>query len=98
MESPKAVGEVFNVGSQEEISIKQLAEKIIQITRSDSKIVYIPYDRAYEEGFEDMQRRVPDISRIQKLFGYKPTVNLDGILKSVIEYFKRDHNLRNKVT
>ncbi|MFH1045792.1 MAG: GDP-mannose 4,6-dehydratase [Candidatus Omnitrophota bacterium] len=88
MEQPKAPGQVFNVGSQEEITIKDLAGKIIALTRSTSKIVYIPYDQAYEEGFEDMQRRVPDITRIQNLIGYKPTFNLEGILKSVIEYFK----------
>ena len=88
MENPKAIGQVFNLGSQEEITIKELAQKIIQFTRSNSQIVYIPYDQAYEEGFEDMQRRIPDISKIQNLIGYRPTVNLEGILKSVIQYFK----------
>jgi len=65
-----------------------LAGKIIQLTHSNSQVVYIPYDQAYEEGFEDMQRRIPDISKIQNLIGYRSTVNLEGILKSVIEYFK----------
>ncbi|UCB57014.1 MAG: GDP-mannose 4,6-dehydratase [Candidatus Omnitrophota bacterium] len=89
MERPQgAVGGVFNVGSQEEVTIKDLAEKIIQLTHSSSQIVYIPYDKAYEEGFEDMQRRVPDIGKIQRLIGYEPTVSLEGILKSVITYFK----------
>jgi len=88
MQSPQAQGRVFNVGSQEEITIKELAKKVVQLTGSTSKIAYIPYDKAYEEGFEDMQRRVPDISRIQGLIGYRPTINLEGILKSVIEYFK----------
>ena len=88
MQNPRVQGEVFNVGSQEEITIKKLAEKVIELTHSSSQIVYVPYDQAYEEGFEDMQRRVPDISKIQNLIGYKPTINLEGILKSVIQYFK----------
>ncbi|GAG77430.1 unnamed protein product, partial [marine sediment metagenome] len=88
MQNSQSPGQVFNLGSQEEITIKGLAEKIIQFTHSNSQVVYIPYDQAYEEGFEDMQRRVPDISKIQNLIGYRPTVNLEGILKSVIEYFK----------
>ena len=88
MQNPRAQGEVFNVGSQEEISIRKLAEKVIELTHSSSQIVYVPYDQAYEEGFEDMQRRVPDISKIQNLIGYKLTINLEGILKSVIQYFR----------
>ncbi|MBN3039026.1 MAG: GDP-mannose 4,6-dehydratase, partial [Candidatus Omnitrophica bacterium] len=92
MENPKTIGQVFNVGSQEEITIRGLAERIIELTKSTSEIIYVPYDQAYEEGFEDMQRRVPDISKIQDLVGYRPTMNLDGILKSVIQYFKeKDH-------
>ena len=87
MQNPRAQGEVFNVGSQQEITIKELAEKVIRLMGSKSKIVYIPYDQAYEEGFEDMQRRIPDISKIQNLIGYRPTINLEGILKSVIQYF-----------
>ncbi len=93
MQSPRSAGQVFNVGSQEEITIRELAEKVIQITRSKSKIVYIPYNEAYEEGFEDMERRMPDISKVQKLIGYQPTINLESILKSVIEY----HKQQNKV-
>lgn len=84
--APKAVGEVFNIGSQEEVTIKDLAERIIKISKNNSKIVYIPYDKAYEEGFEDMARRIPDITKINKLVGFNPTVNLDGIIKSVIKY------------
>ncbi|MBL7129853.1 MAG: GDP-mannose 4,6-dehydratase [Candidatus Omnitrophica bacterium] len=87
MQNSQSPGQVFNLGSQEEITIKGLAEKIIQLTHSNSQAVYIPYDQAYEEGFEDMQRRIPDISKIQNLIGYRPTVNLEGILKSVIQYF-----------
>ena len=93
MQTPRAVGEVFNLGSQEEVTIKELAEKIIKLTGSKSRIVYIPYDQAYEKGFEDMQRRIPDISKIQNLIGYRPTINLEGILRGVIEY----HKQQNKV-
>jgi len=89
IQHPQAQGKVFNLGSQEEITIKELAKKVIQLTGSKSKVIYIPYDQAYEEGFEDMQRRVPDIKRIQDLIGYRPTIDLEGILKSVIEYFKK---------
>jgi len=93
IKTPQAVGQVFNVGSQEEITIKQLAQEIIQLTGSSSSITFIPYDQAYEEGFEDMQRRVPDISKIQGLIGYRPTVNLEGIIKSVVEFFKEKESL-----
>lgn len=86
VEEPKAVGEVFNIGSQEEISIENLAKEIIKITKSKSKIKYIPYEKAYEEGFEDMQRRVPDISRINKLIGFKPTYTLQEIVKDIVKY------------
>ena len=87
-QNPKAPGEVFNIGSQEEITIKALAEEVIRLAESKSRIIYIPYDEAYVQGFEDMQRRVPEISKIQNLIGYKPTASLEGILKSVIEYFR----------
>ena len=85
---PKAVGEVFNIGSQYEITIEQLAKEIISLTKSSSKIKYIPYAEAYEEGFEDMQRRVPDISKINKLIGFKPTYTLPGIIKDIVKYLK----------
>jgi UDP-glucose 4-epimerase len=88
VQHPEAEGQVFNVGSQEEVTIKQLAQRIIKITNSESKIIYIPYDRAYEEGFEDMLRRVPDTSKIKKLFNFKPTYNLDGIINTVVEYYR----------
>ncbi|MFH1202723.1 MAG: GDP-mannose 4,6-dehydratase [Candidatus Omnitrophota bacterium] len=86
--NPKAVGEVFNLGSQEEISIRDLAKRIIDITGSSSEIKFIPYDEAYEEGFEDMQRRVPDITKINRLIGFKPTADLNSIIKDVITYYK----------
>ncbi|MDD4979835.1 MAG: GDP-mannose 4,6-dehydratase [Candidatus Omnitrophica bacterium] len=85
---PKAIGEVFNIGSQEEVTIEQLAREIIKITQSNSKIEYIPYEKAYEEGFEDMQRRVPDITKINKLIGFKPTYALSGIIKDIVSYLK----------
>ena len=89
MNNEKAVGNVFNIGSQEEITIEELAKKIIKIAKSSSKIVYIPYDKAYEEGFEDMQRRVPDTAKVKAAIGFKPTMDLEGIIKDVIEYARR---------
>ena len=86
IDHPDSVGQVFNIGANEEISIGRLAERIKEITGSQSEIVYIPYTEAYEEGFEDMPRRVPDISKIGKLVGYKPTADLDHILRQVIAY------------
>jgi len=85
---PQAVGEIFNVGSSEEISISELARLIKEMTRSESKIVYVPYDQAYDKGFEDMMKRVPDITKIQNLIGYKPTLSLVEILEEVIRYYK----------
>lgn len=85
---PKAIGQVFNIGNGEEISIMALAEKIKAMTGSASPIQVIPYDQAYESGFEDMPRRVPDISRIRALVGYEPQVNLDEILASVIDHMR----------
>ncbi|HEX5731467.1 MAG TPA: GDP-mannose 4,6-dehydratase [Blastocatellia bacterium] len=87
-EHPNAVGEVYNIGSNHEITILDLAKKIREMVGSESEIVFVPYDEAYEEGFEDMLRRVPDISKICALTGYKPRIGLDGILESVIEYHR----------
>lgn len=81
-----AIGEVFNIGSTEEVSIGKLAERVKQATKSDSRIELIPYEKAYETGFEDMLRRVPDISKVQKLVGFRPSKSLDDILRDVIEY------------
>ena len=89
MNSKDAVGQVFNIGSQEEISIENLAKKVIEITKSKSKLVYISYEKAYEEGFEDMQRRVPDTTKVKNLTGFKPTMDLEGTIKSVVEYYKK---------
>jgi UDP-glucose 4-epimerase len=86
MDHQDAVGHVFNIGSNQEISISQLAERIKELTASESEIVYIPYSEAYEEGFEDMPRRVPDVTKIANLVGFAPKTDLDGILKQVIAY------------
>jgi nucleoside-diphosphate-sugar epimerase len=81
-----SVGQVFNIGSAEEVSILELANQVKELTKSKSEIVFIPYDEAYEEGFEDMPRRVPDTSKVRDLVGFEPRMKLDGILRSVIEY------------
>ena len=86
---PAATGEVFNIGHGQEITIRALAEKVKALAGSASEIVTIPYDQAYEVGFEDMPRRVPDISKIAALVGYRPTVDLDEILVRVIDHFRR---------
>ena len=86
MDHHDAVGQVFNIGSNQEISILELAKRVKELTQSSSEIVLVPYDEAYEEGFEDMPRRVPDISKISELVGFRPQMNLDGILESVIDY------------
>jgi len=89
IDEPKAVGQVFNIGNGNEITIEQLAYRIKTLTGSESEIVRIPYDEAYEAGFEDMPRRVPDISKVKALVGYSPTVELDEILTRVIEHFRQ---------
>jgi len=83
IDSDKAVGQVFNVGNNSQISIIELAEKVIEITGSKSSIEKIAYEKAYPEGFEDMQRRVPDISKIKRVLGWEPKINLDQIIKDV---------------
>jgi len=89
IDEPRAIGHVFNIGNGFEITIGDLAERIRTLTGSRSEIVKIPYDQAYEAGFEDMPRRVPDISKIKALVGYAPTVELDEILTRVIEHFRQ---------
>jgi UDP-glucose 4-epimerase len=90
-EAPGAVGEVWNVGNdREEVTIRELAERVVARTGTRSEIVLVPYDRAYEEGFEDMLRRVPDLSKLRALTGYEPQVQLDEILERVIAYFSSD--------
>jgi UDP-glucose 4-epimerase len=84
MVKPKAIGEVFNVGNTEEVTILELARRVKAITDSASPIVTVPYDQAYEAGFEDMPRRVPDLRKIEHLIGYRPEVGLDEIIRRVV--------------
>lgn len=86
----QAFGQVFNLGGTEEITISDLAKKIISMAGSKSEIVYVPYDKAYSSGFEDMHRRVPDITKIKKMIGYAPSVTLDEILRLTIEYMRNN--------
>lgn len=90
MESTRVNGEVFNLGSQEEVSIEHLAKQVLQLTGSSSALEYIPYDKAYEAGFEDMVRRVPDISKAKRAVGFSSTLSLDDILRSVIEHYRNE--------
>jgi UDP-glucose 4-epimerase len=93
-EIPEAVGEVFNVGNPtEEVTILELAERVKKLTGSKSEISIVPYEKAYEEGFEDMFRRIPDVTKLARLTGYAPKVGLDEILERVIAYFTSDHAL-----
>ena len=87
-DEPRSVGEVFNIGNGAEVSIRELAERITTLTGSDSPIQFVPYHEVFGHSFEDMPRRVPDISKIQRLVGYKPKVQLDEILERVIEYWE----------
>jgi len=86
MDSDKAAGEVFNVGNNQQISIMELAKKVIEITGSKSTIEKIAYEKAYPQGFEDMQRRVPDISKIKQVLGWSPEINLDQIIKDIAAF------------
>jgi UDP-glucose 4-epimerase len=87
---PAAVGQVFNVGNTEEITMNDLAHLIKQMTSSESEIIHIPYERAYEKGFEDMPRRVPDIGKVRRLIGYKPKLSLKEILTEVIASMRQN--------
>ena len=86
---PQAVGQVFNIGSTQEVTIAKLAERVRKLAGSNSPIHYIPYDQAYEVGFEDMPRRVADIAKIRKLVGFEPQVNLDEIINKVVDHFRK---------
>ena len=88
MERDDTAGEVYNLGSDEEISINELAKMVIKLTGSKSKIAHIPYSDVYPEGFEDMARRKPDLSKVKRSINYKPTVNIDGILKEIVDFEK----------
>ena len=88
MKEKKAIGEVFNIGNREEVTILRLAEMVKAQAGSRSEIVFVPYDKAYEAGFEDMPRRVPDLTKIHRLVGYEPTVQLNETINKVLEYFR----------
>ena len=88
VECPEAVGQIFNIGGREEIAIEILALRVKELLHSPSPIVYIPYEQAYEEGFEDMRKRVPDIGKIESLIGYEPKCGLRDIICDVAEYQK----------
>ncbi len=81
----EAYGRVFNLGGVEEVSIDELAQRVLAVTGSKSKVRYVTYEQAYEEGFEDMLRRVPDTTRANDLVGFAPTTTLDQIITSVVE-------------
>lgn len=87
---PDSSGEIFNLGNDQEISIGNLAELIKKKTASRSEIIFVPYDKAYEEGFEDMQRRVPSLEKAKKWINYSPRVNLKEIIEKTIEYHKEN--------
>jgi UDP-glucose 4-epimerase len=86
---PRAVGDVFNIGSTSEVTIQDLAERVKRMTASTSPIVNVPYDVAYEAGFEDMPRRVPDITKLQSLIGFEPKLGLEEIIRSVVEHVRQ---------
>jgi len=85
---PRAIGQVINIGNTQEVTIRALAERVRELAGSNSPIKLVPYDEAYESGFEDMPRRVPDLTKIEALIGYRPRYSLDDILAQVIEYFR----------
>jgi nucleoside-diphosphate-sugar epimerase len=87
-QEPRAVGEIFNIGSSDEITILELAHRIVQQAHSRSEIKLIPYDQAYESGFEDMRRRVPSIAKVKDVIGWQPTIALDQTLDEVIAQFR----------
>jgi UDP-glucose 4-epimerase len=87
-----AVGEVYNLGSDEPISVQQLAERVIELSGSSSSVRHIPYEDAYPEGFEDMDRRVPDLAKVGLQIGYRPEHNLDAIIRDVIAAFEREQS------
>jgi UDP-glucose 4-epimerase len=89
-ETPAAVGGIFNLGSQEEVTILQLAKTVKELTGSASEIRLIPYDQAYEMGFEDMKRRVPDLSRAAEVIGYSPRYTLRDTLMDIIGWLREE--------
>jgi UDP-glucose 4-epimerase len=91
LDHPGAVGQIFNIGNPEETTIENLARRVVELAESDSPVVFVPYEQAYEAGFEEMQRRVPSIEKISALTGFRPTLSLDEILQRVIAHEKASH-------
>ena len=92
---PSAYGQIYNLGSSEEVTILELAERVRKITGKRSRIEFVPYEKAYVEGFEDMRRRVPDLTKISNAIGYQPTRCLDDILADVVEDIKQRLQINN---
>jgi UDP-glucose 4-epimerase len=97
-ECERSVGQVFNVGGKDPISIRDLARFVKDLLGSSSPIVFVPYEQAYEEGFEDMEKRVPDISKVRELIGFEPRLSLEQIIRDVAEYQKGTAALVQKMT
>jgi len=95
MQTEKALGQVFNVGSDEETSIEDLAERVRGLVGGDVEIVHIPYSEAYEAGFEDLRRRTPDLTKIRNLIGFKPSFGLDGILEAMVQSMRDEEGSRS---
>jgi UDP-glucose 4-epimerase len=89
MDKPEAYGNVYNIGNDQEITIHDLAKQVREVAQSKSEIVFVPYEKAYEQGFEDMPRRVPDTTKIRNLIGWQPTIALPQILADVVDYIRR---------
>lgn len=87
--APAARGQIFNIGSQEEITIEALARRVIDATGGKSRVEYVPYEKAYAQGFDDMRRRLPDLTKVNKMVGYVPKRRLDDILRDVIDAIRR---------
>jgi UDP-glucose 4-epimerase len=90
--TPDAVGQVFNIGNTEEVTILELAERVRQRSQSQSEISFIPYEEAYEPGFEDFRRRIPDISKIGRYTGWEPMTSLDTTIDQIIDYYRKEKN------
>jgi UDP-glucose 4-epimerase len=96
--SDKAVGEVLNLGNPEEVTIVELARRVIAVTGADVEIEYVPYEKAYEEGFEDMERRIPDITKVKAITDYSPCVNLNQALGLIRDWFVNEKILEESGT
>jgi len=88
IDSEDSIGDVFNIGNNHEVTIRELAERVVSLTNSKSEIKSLSYDEAYNPGFEDMQRRIPDISKIERVMGWKPTLSLDQIINDVANHLR----------